>query len=105
MTQFDSEGFSCVKASGFANKDMSEIGIDAPIADLVGMGKGVAGYLSANPQVVELLRGGSETGLNVSQALSVGQLCKGHAQILVPAGEALDLVAAVVTLDTAAEFV
>ena len=57
LIQFDSEGFSCVKVSGFANKDMSEIGIDAPIADLVGMGKGVAGYLSANPQMVELLLG------------------------------------------------
>lgn len=57
MIQFDAEGFSGVKASGFANEEMSEVGIDAPIADLVGMGKGVAGYLSANPQMVELLLG------------------------------------------------
>ena len=57
LIQFDSEGFSGVEASGFANEDMSEVGIDAPIADLVGMGKGVAGYLSANPQMVELLLG------------------------------------------------
>jgi len=37
--------------------DPLEVGIDAPIADLVGMGKGVAGYRSANSQMAELLRG------------------------------------------------
>jgi hypothetical protein len=42
---------------------------------------------------------------NISEALSVGQLRKSHGQELIPAGEALDLVVAVIALDTETELV
>jgi hypothetical protein len=43
--------------------------------------------------------------LDVAQALAKGQLRKGHAQKLIPAGEAFDLVVAVVALHALAKFV
>lgn len=47
----------------------------------------------------------TQTCLDVSQAFPEGQLGKGHAQILIPTGEAFDLVVAVVSIDALAKFV
>ena len=40
---------------------------------------------------------GARAGFNVAQALAVCELCKGHTQILVETGEALDIVFGSVT--------
>ena len=90
---------------GPANKDLGEVGVDAPVSHLVGMSQRVAGDFATDAHVVELLVGRAQAGLDVPQALPVGQLGEGHAQILVPAGEALDLVVAVVSLDAGAKLV
>ena len=45
------------------------------------------------------------TCLDVSKTFPVGQLSKGHAEVLVPAGEALDLVVAVVAFYALAKIV
>ncbi len=47
----------------------------------------------------------AETGLDVSEAFAISKLGKGHAEELIPAGEGLDLVVALVTLDTFLKFV
>jgi gluconate kinase len=44
---------------------------------------------------------GAQAGFDVAQALAVRELREGHAQILVEAGEALDLVFASVTCNVA----
>jgi hypothetical protein len=46
-----------------------------------------------------------QAGLDVAQALAKGQLRKGHAQKLIPTGEALDFEVAVVPLNALAKFV
>ena len=53
--------------------------------------------------VVELGVLGAQTGLDVAQALAVGELGEGHAQILIETGKALHLVMAAIALDTAPE--
>ena len=47
----------------------------------------------------------SQTGLDVPQALPVGQLGKCHAEVLIPAGEALDLVVSMVVFYALAKIV
>ena len=47
----------------------------------------------------------SQAGLDVAQALAKGQLRKGHAQKLIPAGKALDFEVAVVSLNALPKFV
>ena len=59
---------------------------------LVGIGQGAARNAALDAHVVELARLRSQTRFDVAQALAIGQLSKGHAQILVETGKALDLV-------------
>jgi 2-C-methyl-D-erythritol 4-phosphate cytidylyltransferase len=55
--------------------------------------------------MVELVSRSSETCLDIPQAFAVSELSKGHAEKLVPAGKAFDLVIAVVLCDAFAKFV
>jgi len=55
--------------------------------------------------MIELALRCSQTDLNIPQTFPVCQLSKGHAEILVPTGETLDLVAASVAFHTLAKFV
>jgi hypothetical protein len=90
--------FLLFKGSGCGDEHLGEIGIDAPISH-------VARDLAAKTHVVKLGLGHAQADLNIPQALAKGQLGKGHAQILVPTGEAFDLVVAVVALDAFAKLV
>ncbi len=70
------------------DQDLGEIGIDPPIAFLVGHGQGLARDSRPDPHVVELLGASTQTGFDVAQALAIGKLGEGQAQEVVPAGEA-----------------
>ena len=69
------------------------------------MGQSVAGNLAPDAQMVEFGLDCPQTGLDIPQAFPVGELGEGHAEKLIPAGEALHLVVAVVPLDAFAELV
>jgi len=99
LIQFDAEGISGVKLSGFYYEYVGEIGVNPPIPILVGMGESVAGNLSPNAQVVQFGLSGPKAGLNISQAFSVGELSEGHTKELIPAGKAYDVAIAVVSID------
>jgi hypothetical protein len=58
----------------------------------------VAGNAAANTHVIELRTRRTQTSFDVAQALPVGQLGESHAQKLVPAGETLKFVVAIVAL-------
>jgi hypothetical protein len=105
LRQFDPESFRGVQGTGCRDQPLSEVGVDLPVAHLVGMGERVAGDRAAEPHVVELGLGDPQAGLNIPQALPEGQLGKGHAEELVPAREALDLVVSLVAVDALAELV
>ena len=55
--------------------------------------------------MVELGLKGPQTGLNISQALSIGQLCEGHAEKLIQTGELAEPVIALVTAHALVELV
>ena len=105
LIQFHAEGIAGVKLSGLGDQDLGEVGINPPVPDLIGIGQGVAGDLSPDAQVIKFGLCCPQTCLDVSQAFPVGQLGEGHAEILVPAGEALDLVVAVVSFYALPEIV
>jgi hypothetical protein len=67
---------------------LREIGEDAPVVALVGVGQCRACHAPAKAHMIQLAADGSEASLDVSQALAVGQLGERHGQKLVPAGEA-----------------
>jgi len=64
-----------------------QVGIDVPIAHLVGLGQRVARDRGAEAGVVQFGLHGTQTGLDVAQALAIRQLGEGHAEELVVAGE------------------
>jgi len=51
--------------------------------------------------VVKLALLGAQAGFDIPQTFAVGKLCKCHAEVLIEAGEAFDLVVAAIPLDAA----
>ena len=94
-----------IKPPRFRDQDGSEVGIDAPVTAFVGIGQRAPRHRAPNAQVIEspVLR--AQTGDDIAQALAEGQLGKGHAQKLVPAGKTSHPVVATVALHALAKLV
>jgi len=105
LVQFDTEGIGGVKFSGFCDEDLREVGINPPVPGLIGMGKGIAGDLSPDAQVIKFGLGCPKANLDISQAFAISKLGECHAEVLVPAGKADHLVIAVVSIDAFSELV
>ena len=82
---------------------LREVGVDAPVAHFVGVGQRAARNAAANAHVIELVALRAQARFDVAQALAVGQLGERHAQKLIEAGEALDLVLAAIRRHTTAK--
>jgi len=74
-----------VELPGLCDQHVREVGIDAPVADLIRIGQCVAGHFAADAHMIQLSLGSSQTRLNVAQALAVRQLGEGHAAELIAA--------------------
>ena len=74
--------FVDVEASRRMDEALREVGMDAPVPDLIGIGQGVARDAAVEPHVIQFRRLRTQAGLNVTQALPVGQLGKRHTAIL-----------------------
>ena len=98
MLQLDTKVFVGVKTSRLGNQDLSKVGIDPPIADLVGVSQGIAGNFSSKAHMIELLVIAPEAGLDISETFAIGELSKSHAKELIQTGEGYHLVVAVVPL-------
>ena|SRR5947208_13592711 len=83
-----------------ADQHLGEIGIDAPIVTLVGVGERGACYLPAESNVIQLTAHRAEACLDVAQTFAVSQLREGHRQILVPARETSPVRVTAITGDT-----
>ena len=103
VLQIEPKGLVDVEASCGANQALREFAVDAPVAGGVGIGQRVARDLASDAQVVKLGSLGAKTRLDIAQTFAVGKLRKGHAQILVEAGEPLDLAMPFVPRDTTTE--
>ena len=65
------------------NQHMSEVCVDAPISLFVGIGQCAPGDPATNADVVEFRADGTKTRFDISQTLSVGELCECHTNELV----------------------
>ncbi len=63
------EVFVDIQPSGLADEDGREVGVDAPVASLVGLGQRVAGHGRPEAGMVELVAHRPQTRLDVAQAL------------------------------------
>src|SRR5215469_2761290 len=90
---------------GDANQMLSEIGEDAPVMSLIGVGQSRARNFAAEAHAIQFAAQRSEARLNVSQTLAVGKLRKGHGQILIPARETPVMTVASITGNALLELV
>jgi len=88
LFEIDAEGIAGVKRTRDSDQVLGEIGVNAPVAPLVGVRQGGARHRVAEAHVVELGTERAQAGLDVAQAFAVGQLGEGHGEKLLPAREA-----------------
>lgn len=103
VVEGDAEVVVQVQRPGDADQLVGQLLVDAPVPVLVGLGQGVAGDVTANAQMVQLAAGRAQAQFDVAQALPPGQLGKGQAEELIPAGERADAVVALIAGDAAGE--
>ena len=104
LVQFHPERFVLVEGTGLGNEQAREIGIDPPVALLVGVGQIVARDGAPKAHVIKLARMGAQAGFDVAQTLAISELGKSQRQELIQAGETLHLVVAVVAIHATAKF-
>ena len=87
MVQIHADRIFDMKRSGDADQVLGEIGEDAPVVSLVGVGQSRTGNPAAESHVIKLATYRAQASLNVAKAVAVSQLSKGHCQQLVPTGK------------------
>jgi hypothetical protein len=92
-----------IERLGERNEDLGEVGVDPPVARLVGIRQGAARHAAPDAHVVKLRLHRAETRLDVAEALPIRELGEGQAEELVETREAAHLVLALVARDAGAE--
>jgi len=87
------------------NQQASEIGEDAPVARLVGIGQRAARDVAANSQVIQLPTESPQARLDVAQTLAIRELREGHREKLVPTRKTSHAILASITRHAAPKFV
>jgi hypothetical protein len=82
VVQIDADRIFDVQRSGDAHKVLGEIGEDAPVVSLVGVGQSRTGNPAAESHVIELAAYRAQASLNVAETVAVSELSKGHRQQL-----------------------
>ena len=97
--EVETEVVAQIELFGSLDEDLSEVGVDAPVALVVGMSKIAVGDRAVNAHVVELGLHHSQTRLDLAQTVSVGQLGECHDPKLLGTFVRADLVVAAVAVD------
>ena len=101
--QFYAEVLVDVERAGLDDQALSQLEVDAPVAQLVGIGQRRASDCRADAHVVKLPGLSRQTHFDIAQAFAVGQLREGHDAKLLGATEAARPVIAAVPIDDAME--
>ena len=79
VVEFDAEPVLGIERACDGDQRLSEIGMDAPVAFLVGVGQCIPGNIPPDAHVVELALLGAQAGLDIAQAFAIGELRERHA--------------------------
>jgi len=83
--EIDAERVAGIQRPSDGDQVLGEVGEDAPVVGLVGVGQGGACDAAAEAEMIALRPQRAETCFDVAQALAVGQLRERHGQELLPA--------------------
>src|SRR5665647_4863 len=95
----------CMEFSGASDKPLSEVGIQVPVAYFIRIGQSTSRHPTANPHVIEQTGPGTKTCFDISKALSIGELGKGHTKKLVPTSKAAYFIVSRISLDQTLEVI
>src|SRR5467141_2260557 len=101
--EIDAEGLLRIQRPGDTDQALGKIGIDAPVADSVGIGQRIASHCRTNPEMIELGTLRAQAYFDVSKALPKGQLCERHAKELIQTREGFHFERAPIAGDATAE--
>ena len=101
LIQLDGETIVSIEFASMGNEDVREVGIDSPVAILIGFGQRVACDGSSKAKVIEFGLDGIQAGFDIAQAVSVSELSERHAEELIKAGELPDAIISLVLSDAA----
>ena len=99
--QIDSKTFLGVQLSCLRNQSLGKIGVDAPVAGLVGVGQSRTGYGRSDSHMVKLGSLSRQTCLDVAETLPIGQLGKRHYPKLVGTTKRTNSIVSSVPIDDA----
>ena len=103
VVEIDAKRFCGIKTTGNGDERLGKVGVDAPVAALVGIGQSTARHPALDAHVVQLARLRTQARFDVAQTFSIGQLSKSHAKIMIQAGKTLDLVPSAIARHTTAK--
>ena len=103
--EVDAERVGRIHRTSDMNRRLREVGVDAPIAGLIGVRQSGPRNVPAESEVIKLLRHGTQAGFAVAQTLAKSQLRETHAQKPIPAGKTARFVIASVARHAFLEFV
>lgn len=101
--EFHLQRIAGVESAGLGNQALRQLGVDAPVAPLVGIGQGGVADGLAESRVVESRCLRRQTHFDIAQTLPVGQLRESQAAELLGTGERTNSMVAAVPPDDAVE--
>ena len=97
------QGLMGVKGAGLTDQKQGDVAIDFLVAQFVGLGQGVARHSCLHSGMIEFGPDGPQTGFDIAQTLSPGELSKGHAIKLIETGKRADAMVALISIDAGLE--
>jgi hypothetical protein len=85
--EFEAERIAGVERPRDGDERLGEVGVHTPVAALIGVGQSRPGDGAGTDAEVGQTWRGPQAGLDVAQALAIGELRKSQAEKLIPAGE------------------
>ena len=95
--KFDSHRVASVQRPCNTDQHLGEIGIDAPVVGLVGIGQSRARHSTAEAHMVQFAAHRAQARFDIAQAFTISQLSESHGQVLVPARETPPVTIAAIT--------
>ena len=105
VVEIETERLIGVHGARDVNENLSEVGEDAPVMRLVGVGDRGARDPAAEAHVIKLALHGAQASFDVAEALAKGQLRKSQTKELIQARKSTEFVIAAVALHALVELV
>ncbi len=103
--QIEAERFVGVHRAGDVDEHLSEVGVDAPVVRLVGIGQRRPCDLAAKAHVIELAFHRAQAGFDIAETLAERQLGKRQTKELIEAGKSAQFIIAAIASHALVELV